>query len=43
MKDLCREGAIMKTFVKEHEMMAISLIGKYASSHTSVIKQDGTV
>jgi bifunctional NMN adenylyltransferase/nudix hydrolase len=32
MKDLCSEGAIIRTFVKEHEMMAIALIGKYAAS-----------
>jgi len=43
LKDLCREGAVMKTFVHEHEMMAISLIGKYASSHSKQIEHNETV
>lgn len=43
MKDLCKEGAVINTFVHEHEMMAISIVGNYANSHNKEIPKSEVV
>lgn len=39
MSDLCKEGAVQKNIIEEHQMMMISLIGEYSARHNSLSSQ----